>query len=154
MPPILARWLHVLGPALWPWTFFEAPIAARSWLKTIDYCFQLPASLLESVHRFKERRRLYPIELREKEIRAVLRVWQFEKRLRRHGLMMRNEEVYSVDDVTRMTGFSRHTVTRIFEREPGVIVLKRPEAMHKRSYRSIRIPRSVYERVVGRLTVR
>jgi hypothetical protein len=46
------------------------------------------------------------------------------------------------------------TVTRLFEKERGVIILDSPERMHKRGYRSIRIPRAVYERVIGRLTVR
>jgi transcriptional regulator GlxA family with amidase domain len=60
----------------------------------------------------------------------------------------------SVDDVAGLTGFSRRTVIRIFEAERGVIVLPRPETMHKRRYRSLRIPRAVYERVIGRLSVR
>ena len=50
--------------------------------------------------------------------------------------------------------FSRQTVTQIIERERGVIILARPESMHKRRYRSIRIPRAVYERVVNRLMVK
>jgi len=53
-----------------------------------------------------------------------------------------------------MTGFSRTTVARIFQDEKGVIVLERPERMHKRKYRSVRIPRAVYERVIRRLSVR
>ncbi len=57
-------------------------------------------------------------------------------------------------EVSELTGLSRQTVTRLFEREPGVIVLERKETMHKRSYRSIRIPRSVYERVISRLAIR
>lgn len=67
---------------------------------------------------------------------------------------MSTKEVYTVAEVAALMGLSRMTVTRLFEREPGVIILKRPETMHKRSYRSIRIPRAVYERVVGRLRVR
>ena len=39
------------------------------------------------------------------------------------------------------------------ERQPGVIVLERPEKMHKRRYRSIRIPRAVYERVIEEITI-
>jgi hypothetical protein len=58
-----------------------------------------------------------------------------------------------VGEVAALTGFSRQTVTRIFEREKGVLILARPESLHKRSYRSIRIPRSVYERVMFRLRV-
>jgi hypothetical protein len=62
-------------------------------------------------------------------------------------------EVYTVAEVAVLTGFSRQTIIRLFEREPGVIVLKRPETMHKRSYRSIRIPHAIYERVLRKLKV-
>ena len=61
---------------------------------------------------------------------------------------------HNVKEVAAMTGLSRQTVTRLFEHEPGVIILERPGRMHKRPYRSIRIPSAVYERVIGRLTVR
>lgn len=64
------------------------------------------------------------------------------------------KEAYTVQEVAGMTGLSRQTVTRMFEREPGVIILKRPETMHKRSFRTIRIPRAVYERVIARLMVK
>lgn len=50
-----------------------------------------------------------------------------------------------------MTGFSRGTVTRLFEKEPGVITLRRPEQLHKRRYSSIRIPRTVIARVLSRM---
>ena len=56
------------------------------------------------------------------------------------------ETPYSVAEVAALTGFSRQTVTRLFEDEPGV----RPERMHKKPYRSIRVPRPVFERVVRR----
>ena len=62
--------------------------------------------------------------------------------------------VYTVDDVAAMMGLSRRTVIRLFEIEPGVMILERPERTHKRRFRSIRIPRTVYERVANRLTVR
>ena len=52
-----------------------------------------------------------------------------------------------------MTGFSRDTITRMFEREPGTIIVPRPSTNRKRRYRSIRIPRTVYERVLRRFTV-
>lgn len=67
---------------------------------------------------------------------------------------MDKKEAYTVGEVSAMTGLSRQTITRLFERERGVIVLHRPEAMHKRSYRTIRILRAAYERVMARLTVR
>jgi len=41
----------------------------------------------------------------------------------------------------------------MFERERGVLILGRPESMHKRSYRSIRIPRAVYERIIAGVAV-
>ncbi len=60
----------------------------------------------------------------------------------------------TVAEVAALTGFSIRTVTRMFQDERGVIVLARSETMHKRRYRSIRIPRAVYERVIGKLSVR
>jgi AraC-like DNA-binding protein len=62
--------------------------------------------------------------------------------------------IYTVGEIAAMTGLSRQTVTRLFERERGVIILERPERMHKRRFRSIRIPRAVYERVINRISVR
>jgi transcriptional regulator GlxA family with amidase domain len=59
----------------------------------------------------------------------------------------------TVAEVAGLTGFSRRTVTRLFQGERGVIILGRPETLHKRRYRSIRIPRAVYERVISRLIV-
>jgi hypothetical protein len=67
---------------------------------------------------------------------------------------MYEKQILTVAEVAILTGLSRQTVTRIFERERGVIVVCRPESMHKRSYRRIRIPRAVYEWVVNRLTVK
>lgn len=61
---------------------------------------------------------------------------------------------YSVDEAADLTGLSRQTIIRMFEREAGVIILTRPESMHKRRYRSIRIPRHVFERVIRRMTVK
>ncbi len=67
---------------------------------------------------------------------------------------MENQEklVYTVGEVAAMLGFSRRAVTCLFEKEPGVIQLTRPETMHKRRYRSLRIPRPVFQRVLARLT--
>jgi AraC-like DNA-binding protein len=67
---------------------------------------------------------------------------------------MEDKRVYTVAEVGAMMGLSRSTVTRLFEHERGVIILKRPERMHKRRYRSIRIPHAVYKRVVNRLMVK
>jgi transcriptional regulator GlxA family with amidase domain len=59
---------------------------------------------------------------------------------------------YTVAEVAELTGFSRDTITRMFQAEPGVLVIERKTTTRKRRYRSIRIPRAVYERVVKRIT--
>jgi DNA-binding XRE family transcriptional regulator len=67
---------------------------------------------------------------------------------------MTEKTIYTVAEVAALTGLSRQTVIRLFEKEKGVLILSRPESLHKRKYRSIRIPRAVYERVINRLAVR
>ena len=64
------------------------------------------------------------------------------------------KQIYTVKDIAAMMGFSQPTIIRMFEKEPGVLIVKRAETVRKRGYRSIRIPRAVYERVVRRLSVR
>jgi hypothetical protein len=70
------------------------------------------------------------------------------------ALGMLENLVYTVAEAAALTGFSRSTATRLFQRERGVLVRTRPSANRKRRYRSIRIPRSVYERVINRLRVK
>ena len=60
---------------------------------------------------------------------------------------------FTVADVATLLGCSRWTVIRMFENEPGVLIRRHPETMHKRSRRMIRIPRHVYLRVKARLEV-
>lgn len=66
---------------------------------------------------------------------------------------MKEKLSYTVREIAELTGFSRQTVTRMFENEKGTLIIGRPERMHKRSYRSIRIPREVYDRVVKGISV-
>lgn len=73
--------------------------------------------------------------------------------LRVEPLETRHKLAYTISDAARLTGLSRQTITRIFEREQGVIVMKRSATRSKRNYRSIRIPRPVYERVIRALKV-
>lgn len=68
-------------------------------------------------------------------------------------LAVPEKPAYTVAEVAALTGLSARTVIRQFEHEKGVIILKRPESLHKRGYRSIRIPRAVYERVLRKITV-
>lgn len=67
---------------------------------------------------------------------------------------MRDKETYTVAEIAALTGFSYQTIARLFENESGVIILARPTKTHKRRYRSIRIPRAIYERVLARYTIK
>jgi len=62
-----------------------------------------------------------------------------------------DKPVYTVAEVSVLLGWSRWTVIRLFENEPGVLILLRPETMYKRRRRMIRIPRAVYLRVRAKL---
>ena len=64
-----------------------------------------------------------------------------------------SKQTYSVNEVAALTGWSRQTVTRVFEQEKGTIILERAETLHKRKFRTITIPRAVYERVVRQMSV-
>ena len=62
---------------------------------------------------------------------------------------------YSIAEVSALMNLSPRVVTQLFEREPGVLIYEVKNPRRKRaSYRTIRIPRHVYERVLRRCTVR
>lgn len=61
------------------------------------------------------------------------------------------EEHDTVAELARRWGWSKKTVARVFEDEPGVLILDRPETRYKRGYRTITIPKSVSDRVHRRL---
>ena len=57
----------------------------------------------------------------------------------------------TVPQIAKLTGRSTRTIRRWFENEPGVVyIFDHPERMHKRRYRTLRIPRVVFERVSAR----
>ncbi|WP_433971032.1 hypothetical protein [Tunturiibacter lichenicola] len=60
----------------------------------------------------------------------------------------------TVPQLAESWGWSRKTVIRVFENEPGVLVLDRPEARNKRGYRTLTIPIAVAERVHKRLEIK
>lgn len=60
------------------------------------------------------------------------------------------EQHYTMGKLSKMWGFSAHTIREWFEDEPGCLVIHHPEKMHKRGYTSIRVPHSVAERVYAR----
>ncbi len=58
----------------------------------------------------------------------------------------------TVAEAAELTGFSVQTVTRMFENERGVLIKSAPRSLSTRRYRSIRIPRAVFARVIDRIT--
>jgi hypothetical protein len=61
---------------------------------------------------------------------------------------------YSVAEVSAMTGLSARVIAKIFQNERGVLIYESPNPRRKRAtYRTIKIPRHVYERVMRRLSV-
>jgi hypothetical protein len=62
------------------------------------------------------------------------------------------EEVFlTVSDVAERLKVNEDTVRRLFAHEPGLVVICFPKK-GKRVYRTIRIPESVFKRVLTRLT--
>lgn len=62
------------------------------------------------------------------------------------------ERHYSPKQLADLWGFSARFVRELFSSEPGVIAIDRPEQMHKRGYKTLRIPESVASRVYSRIT--
>ena len=60
---------------------------------------------------------------------------------------------YTVKDIGTMWKLSEDAVRKIFEKEPGVLVLgEEKPSRHKRRYRTLRIPECVLERVHRRMS--
>lgn len=76
---------------------------------------------------------------------------RYPKRVAKKTEVDPDKPVFSVAEVGVLLGCSRWTVIRLFENEPGVLILLRPETIHKRRRRMIRIPRAVYLRVKAKL---
>jgi hypothetical protein len=64
------------------------------------------------------------------------------------------ETHYSPGELAKLWGFSTRFVRELFRNEQGVIVIDRPEMMHKRGYATLRILESIAARVYSRLTLR
>lgn len=60
---------------------------------------------------------------------------------------------YSVKQIAASWGLCENAVRDIFRNEPGVVRIHRPQSRTKRAYTTLRIPRSVVERVHGRMSV-
>ena len=61
------------------------------------------------------------------------------------------EEHYTPLQIGQLWNLSARFVRDLFRDELGVLVLDRPEQMHKRGYASLRIPESVMRRVYDRM---
>jgi hypothetical protein len=59
------------------------------------------------------------------------------------------EEYLTPAEVAKILKVSLNTAIRRFENVTGVIDLGNPEKMHKRRYRTLRIPRSVLNRFIA-----
>ena len=59
----------------------------------------------------------------------------------------RREHYWTPKEIAELWRVSVDTVIRLFDREPGVLILAQPAAKQKRRYRTIRIPNSVLVRV-------
>jgi hypothetical protein len=62
------------------------------------------------------------------------------------------EKHFAPDELAESWGISADTVTRIFERESGVLILETHRGKRSRRYRTIRIPESVAARVYRRMS--
>jgi AraC-like DNA-binding protein len=69
----------------------------------------------------------------------------------RRALQSERDGALSIAEAAAESGFSQSTIANMFESEKGVLVINRPETMHKRRYRRIQIPRSVYDRVMRKI---
>jgi hypothetical protein len=63
------------------------------------------------------------------------------------------ERHYTVAEVAGMWNLSEDAARRMFQNEPGVVVLANPTRGSKRRYRTLRIPLSVVERVHKRCSL-
>jgi hypothetical protein len=75
---------------------------------------------------------------------SVLTIPSPQTREKAGGLAL--EQHFSPDELGQVWGLSADTVRRLFEREPGVLVVERTKTRARR-YRTLRIPESVAQRV-------
>ena len=64
------------------------------------------------------------------------------------------EQHYTPRDIAQLWQYSPRFVREMFQGEAGVMVIDRPERMHKRSYTTLRIRESVMLRVGHKLQIK
>jgi hypothetical protein len=62
-----------------------------------------------------------------------------------------SERHYAPAEVAALWNLNVETIRRLFQNEPGVMVLQAPVKRGRRPYKTIRIPQTVLERVHQRL---
>jgi hypothetical protein len=62
------------------------------------------------------------------------------------------ERHYAVAEIAELWNLSSDAVRRLFQDEPGVLVLGGHGASHRRRYITLRVPESVLQRVHRRMT--
>jgi hypothetical protein len=63
-----------------------------------------------------------------------------------------SERHFTVAEIGEMWNLSQDAVRKIFDDEPGVLVLGNGETRHRRRYTTLRIPQSVVQRVHRRMS--
>jgi hypothetical protein len=61
------------------------------------------------------------------------------------------DRFYTVAEIAEVWKLSQDKARRLFENEPGVLVLENRGIVSRRRYRTLRIPESVFQRVYRRL---
>ena len=67
------------------------------------------------------------------------------------AIELAREKHYSIIEIAKLWALSEKTVRKMFEREPGVIHWSTEEMLHKRAYRTLRVPETVLYRVHRKL---
>jgi len=62
------------------------------------------------------------------------------------------ERHFSIKEIAELWGLCENSVRELFKQEPGVVRIQRPKSRYKRAYTTLRIPRSVLERVHRRMS--
>lgn len=62
------------------------------------------------------------------------------------------ERHYSAKEIAQLWGLCENSVRELFKHEPGVVRIQRPKSRWKRAYTTLRIPKSVLERVHRRMS--
>jgi len=63
------------------------------------------------------------------------------------------EQHFSIKEIAEIWGLCENSVRDLFKDEPGVIRIQRPKSRYKRAYTTLRIPKSVIERVHRRMSL-